>query len=837
MEWFYSKTTGLYVSLEPLKIGTNVFKAAKELGISLNWDDNGFVINLTLHEAKLMAKKLGGMLLSPSEYWQVHKDAETEKREDVIAALESKDYTEFLDRAYISEDEYIDHPVVNEDYSVSGNIIKYKEIVGRPGWIYRDEIDTKTGHPFLVHEKTKDDRLLKYWSPDLNASLHHICFPIRGYVTSVASISLDLGIPIDSRQPKLMMRLCTDKTPDKTDDSEAEIAKELKIIEDGARIVKNPETILNLSKKLSFSDFATYIKSGKKMLEEALKEDKEVILTMGHRNPDSDTVVSSMLESFRHHLLNEDVEKVYLPMIQSKVMPLEIRKILGDEISDAVLFEADVPIDRLIETGRFHVIYTDQNYQEDYQRFLIAVTDHHEKSARISPNAVKIPSYIEKVGSTASIIATKFLGCDFWPDAGLCRIFYSAMLMDTELRVPHKMTAWDEAIMDLFKSLSETQDDASLYGKIMEKLLSEEDLSILFSRDYKTFAGFGFAVLKVHATSDIEKNAENMQVLTKLADKENQKHHFLFTLLKLAYYCDGAGEVEAEKLICVFRPGVEKEKKSAVLSLLKTEILHVFPHATLECMEESIAIKNVGKQISRKAIAPLMEQLVTALEKYCYVPFLDKYVCRDFLKLSDLSEDISKGLHADSKGRVCEITFDEVKDLLDVAGLETLSLKEYWQVLDFAVSTGDVSLYESMMSAEFLEYLDTLCLDGRLIHHPIKTDSGYAGKEYKANVLPAEPGLILVDEIDRNSGLPSVIHSPAEYSNKLMWRYWSPKNRGTFVFSRSFIFLIGQKCLDAKMHTKESCANLGIRPVKRSVILPAFSVYVEENELKIEILN
>ena len=48
----------------------------------------------------------------------------------------------------------------------------------------------------------------KYWSPDLSVTKFGACSPIRGYVTSVGKPSFDLGIPVDARQPKLMIREC-----------------------------------------------------------------------------------------------------------------------------------------------------------------------------------------------------------------------------------------------------------------------------------------------------------------------------------------------------------------------------------------------------------------------------------------------------------------------------------------------------------------------------------------------------------------------------------------------------------------------------------------------------
>ena len=62
--------------------------------------------------------------------------------------------------------------------------------------------------------------------------------------------------------------------------------------------------------------------------------------------------------------------------------------------------------------------------------------------------------------------------------------------------------------------------------------------------------------------------------------------------------------------------------------------------------------------------------------------------------------------------------------------------------------------------------------------------------------------------------MPKIIRGANEYYNKSLWRYWSPPTDNCYVFSRSFIFLLSQTCLDAKTLIHNSFENLGIRPVR-----------------------
>lgn len=825
MKWYYSEKLKMYVSLEPLQISTKVFAAAKQNNITLKWDDNGYVTHLSLKEAKCMADSLDGYIMTPAEYWTLHQEATDKNDQELLKSLESSYFTEILDRIYVGESAYIDHPIINDDYSVEGELIEKPIETGRPGWVYRNEINLETGHPDIVHTKSKDPELIKYWSPYLPASLHHKCFPIRGYVTSVGTISLDLGIPIDSQQPKQMLRLCRIMPPDEHDDSDNEIKYQASILEKGTKAFENG-AINNCDKKLTFEDLKSYMLSARQMLKDALELDKMIVLTMGHRNPDSDTVISSVMEGFRYHLKNDTDDHVYLPVIQSKIMPREIRRILGDDISDACIYEDMVPWAELIETGHLRVIFTDQNYQEEYQKYLIAVTDHHDMSAKIEPSAIRIPFCIRHVGSTASLITAKFIGEGYSMDSALLKIMYSAMLMDTENRVEHKMTPWDQMVMDVVKKEAEIADDNSLYEALMNELLWEQDLYTLFSRDYKKFVGFGFAVLKVTQKSNPYSCRDKISKLKELASYENHKYHYLFTLLKIVQYEEGGKIVEKEQLIPVFREDASEYAKKTVMELLK-QIVKNNLSCEIIMKKDELEICNAYKQLSRKVIAPQMEKTVEILEKYTYIPVIDKYVCRDFLKITDVSESNSCDFMIDSMSRVCNITFREAKALCESEGFQMLSLKEYWQVLNYAMENNDYDLYESMTDKGFLEYLDTVCADGMLMHHPEIKESEIIGTRQEVTIQPAYPGLILPNEIDSDTGLPGIVHSPAEYGNKELWRYWSPETEGVNVFSRSYIFLLDQMCLDAKMTTDESCVNLGIRPV-----LDSYSDYIgkiEEN--------
>ena len=158
-----------------------------------------------------------------------------------------------------------------------------------------------------------------------------------------------------------------------------------------------------------------------------------------------------------------------------------------------------------------------------------------------------------------------------------------------------------------------------------------------------------------------------------------------------------------------------------------------------------------------------------------------------------------------------------------------------------------------MVDSDFLEFLDTCCINGVLVHKPMVEREGIvkSADTYDDAVLYANPSLISPAYIDKKTGLPSQIFSAANYHDKSLWRYWSPMADKTYIFSRSYIFLLQQPCLDAKATPEESFVNMGIRPVRdtnleveviierknQSLIMKYKSEYDDEYEVVYEMVE
>ncbi len=808
MNWIYSKKLALYISLDPLKADTNTLSIANKHNIELEWDDYGNIMCIDFDDAKKLVSYLNGTILSPSEYWTLYNELLEDKNYLALEKLVSPKFTEILDRVYLRDGSYIDHPIVINKYEYDGEKI-YEEIVtGRPGWIKVSDINIETGHPFKVRKKSKNHYLMKYWSPDLSVTKLSACFALRGYVTSTACVSLDLGIPADSKQPKQMIRLCLKEKPESLlSENELRKIEEEKCFNEGLNLVNKG---FFGKHKITYNDFKEYIDNLKDFLNDGVENKKQLFFVMGHKNPDSDTVVTSIMESFRLHLINNNKNFVYLPFVQSSELPNEIKLIFGKSIYENFIYENTIDLKKLLNTGLVKIIYTDQNYQKEYQKYVVSVTDHHSKSKELESGDIIIPFNIQLIGSCSALIAIKFIGSNFDFDEKMADIFYSGMLMDTENRVVHKMTMIDSVVMDLIKTRSSIKDDNNHYINLMNKLIKEKDPVNLYYRDYKRYFGYGFAVLKVTDYIDEINFENNIKKIINIAKNDNKENNYYLSIIKVVEYNKDNLTVNRERIYYVFddkTSGIVREK---CIELLSKIVKVSFKNADIIINDNYMEITKAFKQISRKKIAPAIEAVLRKTGEFVYYNSIDKWVSRNFLVMNDYIKKYEYKLDIDKSNRICNISYRKSKELCNYLNVSMLSLSDYWKVYFESKEKKEYQMLNSLTDSTFIEFLDTTSNE-------------------ISDYLVASPGLIDPNDIDLNTGLPKEIKSPNEYYNKSLWRYWSPPQDGhTYVFSRSFIFLLGQPCLDAKVYLDEGFANLGIRPVKEKNL---------EFEVEIEIKN
>jgi len=612
-----------------------------------------------------------------------------------------------------------------------------------------------------------------------------------------------------------------------------------------SELVNIRDGIFGLSKEAGgYIQISSFITSSRDRLENAIKENKRTVFVMGHKNPDTDTVISSVFEAYRHSLLDSDT--VYIPIVQEVRMPDEIKRLLGDKLSQAYISSSEDIYKRAESLGQARWILVDHNKSEK-QRFALSLVDHHILSEVAKRQ--EIPKTWEMIGSCSAQVCLKLYGLGVLLDAKSARLLHGATLMDTENRGPKKMTYKDDLIMNQLKNLSGTLDEDGFYQNLMGFLLNTDDAERLFHRDYKEDWGiFGFAVAKVKNVFDEDSQPlkpDVLQGLVKEAEANNKEKHFCMTLVKVVDYKSDNQTVNREKVYLVFNDFASPSFRQAMADSLEHIVRNEFGEkAHIERTESSIEFWGVGDQLSRKVTAPEFEALVAAFNEFYFSPSTNLFIKREFLKKSSAVEEagaqLGIELFYDSKGRICNITYHEAKMLVEQLGYRMLSLPEYWKVLNETFQLNDVQMQEHLRSKGFVEFLDTVILDYQeTINHPeVKSERGnvtYKGERLKRYIPTALPALVYPEDIEPDGGFPKVTYESQEkYGDPKTWRYWSPDAK-VAIPTRGYIFLLNKPALDSKIHPDDALPNLGIRVATDKVKYPKVTFEKGKSDLKIKI--
>ncbi|MBM3232545.1 DHH family phosphoesterase [Candidatus Pacearchaeota archaeon] len=886
-KFFFSKTLGFYVSLEPLKIDSRVKNAADKAGISLEWDDEGRINYIDFDDSKRLLEELGSFMLTPANYWKVFGDAEVEDNKEMIKSLMSDSFCEWLDRVYGADGYYIDNPKIVSKHSYGGSKIKSNAPFGRPGWLDpKNNINDNEGVPLSVKIKRgKFESSWKYWSPDFSVTKIPFLAPIRGYVTSVGKPSLDLGIPVNARQPVQMIRECRNTLLSSSIPQEV-VQEAVKIIYQGfeselfefikshGHYFKDAKESISISLrenlidvlgmvrikgcknenirrhvtnlvdidygKSGFKEFREFVETSRERLNDALKYKKDIVFVMGHKNPDTDTVVSSLFEAWRNNLIKED--SAFIPILQSEKMPDEIHELLGDRLTCNIVNFNDPLYIKAKKSGLARWISVDQNREPEVQRFFISIIDHHVPS-EISKKQ-DIPKTLDVIGSCAAMITRKLagMGVDFDKDTAF--ILHGATLMDTENRVSHKMTPQDISIMNFLKSKSGIGDETRFYQGLMSVLLNTDDPDRLFNRDYKEDWGFGFAVAKIKGGFSKGGRVLKNKLLREIADlarRNNLQKNLPLTLTRITDYDQDNSTVNRERVYLSYNSSASKDLRATIRELIIKTIKFEFGSVNFKEGKDWIEFWGTGIQLSRKKTAPILEPVVKAFDSYFYSPSNKLWIKKDFLKKSSdlmkVEKILDHKLSFDEDKRVNWVTYPEAKNIVSMLGFSILSLSEYWKAYDDAVKSKDRDMITNMQGSGFVEFLDSAIIKNKwLVDHPRIENGKLMGKKTKVKVPKDSPGLIHPDNIDRRTGIPGNVRSTNEYGNPRLWRYWAP-DADVVIPVRSYIFLLKQPCWDGKFHIDDCFPNLGIRPCTREQIRPIINIRIKGSRLVVSIVQ
>jgi inorganic pyrophosphatase/exopolyphosphatase len=353
--------------------------------------------------------------------------------------------------------------------------------------------------------------------------------------------------------------------------------------------------------------FLAFLGSRRVALAEALDQGDPIVLVRGHENPDTDTVISAIGESFRQHLISGD-HQVFVPVLPGARVPAEVKGLLGKELAEALVRSVEELCQRAVESPGTTWILVDHTKGAAGQR-VRAVIDHHEPSPEVLE--LILPRRIVVAGSTAALVAQLFLGLGAGIPGALARLLYGATLMDTEKRTPKKMTPLDGAVMDRLRlEAAEARDEGDLYRELMRGLLSSDDPDLLFARDYKEKAGrSGFAVVKGIGMLEAGRR-DLVDGLGELARQANRQGGLALTIVKVVDYLEDAETVRAERVMTIFDDGVEEAYRAAVREAVVAVIRReVSTSLEIQVDPEAIAFESLGAQLSRKKIWPAVESV------------------------------------------------------------------------------------------------------------------------------------------------------------------------------------------------------------------------------------
>ncbi|KAF5649810.1 DHH phosphoesterase [Fusarium tjaetaba] len=787
--FFYDSTLQLYISDKPLLISDRVLKAGERIGISVTWDDNGYVNKVSYKMAKGLSQELGSVLLTVQDFMGLAQ------RQPWAA---SQEFAEWLDDTYTLSQES------TAMLDAKGNPISVPQ--ARPAWFSLDNIDGR-GLPTLLSEFPERD-LWKFWT------LGHRGFTaaaVRSFVVSSGTCSLDLGIPQFARHSKLMVRECYRTKPATTQTSidrlwpdylsktlsrDDEAIRSFLVSIDPEEIVshclqdkfiteRDQERLADLmgKKRLLLGDYQGLRPMTCETICKAISAPKASDMTYvtGHQNPDADSIVSSVFEATRRSLVYP--EKPCVAWVER--LPPVVETILGSDISA-----------RIRNTPKFEphhdVVLVDcHRFDHGHQYQVRSIIDHHIITT-------KFPYYVsisQEVSWSSTIqVYIKMLGSGLDVDQQTARILLEATEIEAEPHLMQSMSRIDQMALERLKSLSH---GSASYQDLMQLLLHSNVEVDPFLEDYKESC-YGFAVLKSQRLTSYDERAM----------KNNVEKHLPLTVVKQVIF-DGTmfDRLSTEKISMHFNDrfydkGFRNAVKHVILSACAA--FHGADNVTEDGF--SVLVTNVPCQTPRLLLMPALEGIVKEHLRFFYSTTIGRFVSCGFY--TDITAVYGRP-GEETLPTTC-MSFDHVKGLLSKQeNTSFLSLKQFWYVYHERQGLGDTVSLDSMRNSQYVELLDTVIREGKAVSH---------GEEptITLRIEDAKPALIRSRDIDRATGFPSQLISPDTYGDPELWRYWSP-DRDENVATRGHIFVMDQTSIDLKIGRNERTKQLTFRPIYRDI--------------------
>ncbi len=304
---------------------------------------------------------------------------------------------------------------------------------------------------------------------------------------------------------------------------------------------------------------------------------------MGHTAPDTDAVVSALAEAARRTWTGETG---VAPLVQGIRLPREVQWLFGDD-GGWLPLSGDDTFGARLEDGSVCLVLTDHQEEGALTPRVVAVVDHHP---RLPGVALPEDNEVRTVGAATSLVALRWQRAGLVPDATVARWLLGAILADTEGLAPTKTRAEDAAAAGWLTPLT-GEEPSALFAALRDQLLAETDLETLFERDYRSFAGLGFAILKIRAEAPLD-----VAALQALLEKDRRRRGFTLCVAKVARYArDGLREE-------IYYLSAEPAEYARALEVLRTAA----NDTAVQTADGGLYIPPEGTHLSRKRLVPLL---------------------------------------------------------------------------------------------------------------------------------------------------------------------------------------------------------------------------------------
>ena len=309
---------------------------------------------------------------------------------------------------------------------------------------------------------------------------------------------------------------------------------------------------------------------------------QNAIFVCGHEAPDTDAVISALVEAYRRHLVDGAPT---VPILPADSLPAETAWLLGDTLTPLILREHEVAAHK----ARF--ILTD--HHNILGRQVVAIVDHHPLDPAISLDGIE--TNIRPVGSATTLVAARCLEDELIPDAAIARLLLGAIITDTEGLSPTKTRDEDREIAERLGSIWEG-DVSALFYALRKELLAERHLPTLYRRDYRRFGDLlGFAVIKVWDSTTVDEEA-----LRALLAADREQSGTLVTLAKITRY--GQENVKSETYLI--------SAPTALVSIVADAICRAVGEAAILAAPDRVDLPANTTFLSRKRLVPILLPLL-----------------------------------------------------------------------------------------------------------------------------------------------------------------------------------------------------------------------------------